>query len=238
MKNLRAVLFLICAVFVCNLKANIQEKLPFQAGLIIFRENIQKFCGGSLISPFFVLSAAHCTFGAKKIQVILGANNYKENEKSQVVVTTKLWNNHEQFNNTDFTNDISLIKLPYKILLNQQINTIKIGRNTKNTNIFYSGWPEGTKNNNGYLKVIKVKILTNNICGGIYKNIKDSNICTISNDNNSTGCYGFSGGPLIENNKQIGIVSYGSKNCDKSIPIVHVNLLKYFKWIKRNMEFN
>ena len=55
-------------------------------------------------------------------------------------------------------------------------------------------------------------------------------------------CNGDSGGPLIMKGfindpyYQIGIVSFGLKNCGSDIPAVYTRVTNYLPWIERNLK--
>ena len=84
-------------------------EFPWQVGLVPTGSR-KPFCGGSVISDFWILTAAHCTDGASAsdFQVMLGAHNWKRNKpKAQIVNVKRIIEhpNYDKFTGACFIQD-------------------------------------------------------------------------------------------------------------------------------------
>jgi secreted trypsin-like serine protease len=84
------------------------------------------FCGGTLISDKYVLTAAHCFYGVQTSDIsnyfaVVGAQYI--NDTNPVRYTIKSVIIHEKYNSTTYENDITLLELAYKV----NFNNSKVG---------------------------------------------------------------------------------------------------------------
>jgi len=99
----------------------VEHTWPWQVALFI---DDAWFCGGSIISENYVLTAAHCADGAGYFDVMAGAHNVRaSSEPHRVEVTSYNGWTHPQWNEEDLSNDLALIELPSPLPMSDYITT-------------------------------------------------------------------------------------------------------------------
>uniref|UniRef100_A0A1I8PD30 Peptidase S1 domain-containing protein n=1 Tax=Stomoxys calcitrans TaxID=35570 RepID=A0A1I8PD30_STOCA len=184
-------------------------EFPYQVGLSLVFGNQGAWCGGTLISDRWVLTAAHCTDGADGVTVYLGAIDIKnENEKGQQRVYVSKDNIvvHAEWDFNTLSNDISMIKLPVAVEFNERIQPAALPKkngqyaNYEGELVWASGWGRDSDAAAGvtqFLRYIQVPVVKKSTCNNFFfGSITDKQICISGKDGKST-CNGDSGGPLV-----------------------------------------
>uniref|UniRef100_A0A336M1S9 CSON008723 protein n=1 Tax=Culicoides sonorensis TaxID=179676 RepID=A0A336M1S9_CULSO len=174
-------------------------------------------------------------------EVILGAQNIRENEPSQVYYKVPKSNIkfHEQWSTSSSANDIAIIKLPSPIVYNDRIRPINLPSRNDRDNSYAQENGTVTSGISPELRYVETEIITNNACASYFPGlIKSSNICA-SGRGGKGSCSGDSGGPMtVEDQgkiKQVGIVSFGiALGCTVGFPHVYTRVTEYFDWIQDN----
>jgi len=225
---------------------------PYFVGLIqTGKAPTDIFCGASLISDQYVLTAAHCVtwVGGRtsRIRLVTGRHSLGGNCKTsyQVVEVSKVIN-HENYNSRTVVNDISLLKLKNKMTMGQSTKTIRMYSGSAfpgSRDVVVTGWGRTSYGGNPSvtLQDVTLRTITNSYCNtfsGYKDKVSAGMICTWTRGKDA--CQGDSGGPMVFNNngrrELVGIVSWGI-GCGTN-PGVFTRIEYYQSWINNKMSSN
>jgi trypsin len=234
-----------------------QYEYLFQAGLAersgSTRSPEDAFCGGSVISEEYILTAAHCMYDefgnlitANDLFAFLNTwklsnpNAGKEYiDVSQIII-------HPQYNDNTIENDIALLKLATKTNLTplkipQQGDESLLNAGRKCTVI---GWGYLDNDNTqlpDILQEVEVEVISNTLCNSSTwydGEILNGMFCAGYAGGQKDACGGDSGGPLFVmadgDTTQIGVVSWGYGCALAKSPGVYTKISDYSNWITAN----
>jgi len=231
------------------------NEFPWQVGLTDAGWGYAAWCGGTLISDQWVLTAAHCTDGkfASDIELFVGEHDYStESETPSLRMKVSEIINHWDYDSYTTNKDFALMKLEDPINFDEYPNIrpacLPQGDDNDYTgySAIVSGW--GTTSSGGdlsnYLQYVDVDVLANDVCMDEYGygqgQITDQMLCANVQGGGKDSCQGDSGGPLVTANPDlyevIGVVSFGVGCALADYPGVYARVSKQLEWIGANTE--
>merc|ERR1711879_149390 len=223
-----------------------ENQWPWQVALFI--DNAW-FCGGSIISENYVMTAAHCADGASYFDIMAGAHNVRaSSEPHRVEITSYNGWTHPGWNHNPLENDIALIELPSPMSFNDYIkpSCMPMAGDTADVGemVTCTGWGKPSDSAGGISPVLRMvedrPIISNTECNNVYGIVGTGVVCIDTTGGKGT-CNGDSGGPLNMKSsvtkagqqwKQVGIVSFGaSAGCEVGYPAGFTRVEYYLDWI-------
>jgi secreted trypsin-like serine protease len=192
-----------------------------------------QFCGGTLVSPTKVVTAAHCMVGETTSSVrVVGGRTYLNGTNGTVARVSKIWI-HPNYTSATRGEDVAVLTLstsmPYATA--KYVSSTDTSVYTAGTTARVLGW--GTTSQNGsssnQLRTATVPIVSDTSCRGSYGSdfVASEMVCAGYSSGGVDTCQGDSGGPLLVGGVLAGITSWGEGCAQAGYPGVYTRLTTF-----------
>ena len=200
------------------------------------------YCGGTLIAPGVVLSAAHCG-NFKNARVIVGGYVRGTLTEGSVRARVRRSKRHPNYNSRTLENDFVLLRLwedvPMSTEVTLSLNSQYVvpSEGDPVTTLGLGTLQQGGDVSN-ILRDVEVFAINSEVCNRSYNGevIDDVMFCAGVEGGGQDACSGDSGGPLILKSGNIhllvGIVSWGYGCAQAEYPGVYARVSSSYNWIK------
>jgi secreted trypsin-like serine protease len=207
------------------------------------------FCGGSVYSDTWIVTAAHCTEGLQPSQVVVVAGTNRL-DTATTKRNVKRIINHKNFNSNTYNNDIALLELLDPLPLSDTIRPVPLLTMTEENSLLpvgaltvVSGWGAIQEGGGSVLElqyIDRVPVIARNVCNRTTAydgDVTNNMICAGFLPGGMDSCQGDSGGPLTVNTgtapRLAGVVSWGYGCARVNKPGVYTRVANYTGWVSK-----
>ena len=192
-------------------------------------------CGATLFQPDMLLSAGHCK-GAFSVGAFVGGIRLDGEGSLFAEVEEEIV--HPHYDRETFLNDIMIIKLrdPLPLPLVRLNFRDDVPAVADYVSVVGFGEVFGRSGFSQELLEVTVPVLEHKKCSRHFKSAIDTRtmLCA-GGEKGRDSCTGDSGGPLLSNREQIGIVSYGDGCAQAGVPAVYTRVSAFRSWIEETV---
>ncbi|XP_076241295.1 trypsin 5G1 [Calliopsis andreniformis] len=214
------------------------EEAPHQVSLQSYGFG---FCGGSIISEEWVVTAGHCmSYPANWISVRAGSATKSSGGSVHKVAEIIVHEKYETNWHGVPENDVAVLRVQTPFKLDKTRRPIQIFKQNEESipgvKSTVTGWGATTEGGSTTerLQAVNVPIISKQSCSAAYEDyggLPSGQICAAVPEGGKDACQGDSGGPLTISGRLAGIVSWGYGCARKGYPGVHTEVAAYSDWI-------
>ncbi|CBG68992.1 MULTISPECIES: S1 family peptidase [Streptomyces] len=192
-----------------------------------------QFCGGTLVSPTKVITAAHCMEGETTSSVrVVGGRTYANGTNGTVSRVSRIWV-HPSFRDVKTGDDVAVLTLstamPYTTA--KYVSSSNTGVYAAGTTARILGWGATASNgsSSNQLRTATVPLVSDSSCRTSYGSdfIASDMVCAGYTSGGVDTCQGDSGGPLLIGGVLAGITSWGEGCADAGFPGIYTRLTTF-----------
>lgn len=228
-----------------------EDRYSFAVSL---QDGIGHFCGGTLISPDVVVSAAHCAGGS--YDVVVGRHHHSDRDGEEIGVAKEM--KHPDYDEHTTNNDYMLLFLDRPVEGDVKFASITDNFVGVSEAVTVVGWGDIDIDSDvstlaDELQEIEVYTVSNQECDdseglvdgwedNYHGQITSSMLCA-EHPTEKDACQGDSGGPLVKksgrgNNEEfelVGVVSWGVGCAHNDFPGIYARVSAEYDWIKKEV---
>ncbi|XP_075985648.1 venom serine protease-like isoform X2 [Anticarsia gemmatalis] len=222
------------------------NEFPSMVGIADVRSS-RMTCGGVILSPWYVLSAAHCFVNESPFNyaVIVGEHDVTVGDSPATqAYRISSFRSHPWFTETNYDYDISIVTVSNAIVYSERVGPVCLPFKFANSDLAGArvtmlGWgtlfPGGPSSNT--LQKVDVDVITQGVCRSQEPSITDRHMCTFTPGKDA--CQYDSGGPVLYTDPSngrlysVGIISYG-RFCASGYPGINTRVTSLLNWIQQN----
>lgn len=206
----------------------------------------QQFCGGTLVRPGKVVTAAHCTIDessgadrpAAEIEVIAGRDDLRGTRGNRAEVA-EVWQ-HPSFRDVEQGDDVAVLTLRDPLPQEQLelVDAADTGSYEPGTPGRIYGWGRTAESGSASdtLRSAEVPVAGDAECHDAYPGYDPERMfCAGLPEGGVDSCAGDSGGPYVVNGRLAGVVSYGTGCGRPDTPGVYTRLANYVPEIEAQL---